>query len=97
MKNKKDDDMLDATRYLMKSFEVSMYGPTWTKEAWALKELLSKLGIKSARNAGFAFGGALQIESLEVTLKNATFNFGKPDSLMMDPKHFAAFKKAAKK
>lgn len=89
--------MLDAVRYLSKSIETAMYEPQYTKEAWALKELLSKLGIKSARNAGLVYGGVLQMESLEAALKAATFNFGGPDSLMMNPKHLEAFKKAAKK
>lgn len=96
MKKENDNDMLDATRYLMKALETSMYQPQFTKQAYDLKNLLSKLGIKSARDMGM-LGRVLQVEDLEAVLKSATFNFGKPDCLMVDPKHIATFKKALKK
>lgn len=70
----KDDHIQDATRYLCESLEKAMFAPEYTKQAWALRELLSKLGIKSARNAGLVYGGPLQMESLSATLKQVTFN-----------------------
>ena len=73
MKNE-DDHTLDATRYMLGELEKAMFQPQYTKQAWALRELLSKLGIKSAKNNGLVYGGVLQVESLEATLKNVTFN-----------------------
>ena len=70
----KDDHIQDATRYLCESLEKAMFSPQYTKQAWALRELLSKLGIKSAKNNGLVYGGVLQMESLETTLKNVSFN-----------------------
>lgn len=96
MKKQNDDDIADAVRYLSKSLETSMYQPQFTKQAHDLKNLLSKLGIKSARDMGM-LSGVLQVEDFEAILKSATFNFGKPDCLMVDPKHIVTFKKALKK
>ena len=74
MEKEEDDHACDATKYLMKSLETSMYQPQYTKQAWALRELLSKLGIKSAKNNGLVYGGVLRMEGLDSILKSMTFN-----------------------
>lgn len=53
-----------------------------TQASFALRELLSKLGIKSAR-----FG------ILESMLWVAQNDFGRPDELIMDSKSLEAYKK----
>jgi hypothetical protein len=70
---KKDDHIQDATRYLCESLEKAMFAPQYTKQAWDLKELLSKLSIKSAKNNGLVYGGIVRAESLEATLRSITF------------------------
>lgn len=62
---------LDA---LIKALEAGMYDtPPEIKVANQLKELLDKLGIKSAKVYP-TYGGVLKIESLESILKSVTFD-----------------------
>jgi hypothetical protein len=62
---------------LIKTMEADMfYGPD-ARNKNNLKVFLGKLGIKSARDQAtrdYLGGGPLQIESLEATLKNVTFD-----------------------
>ena len=72
---------------LIKALEVDMYGSKEDCAKHNLRNLLFKLGIKSANN------NVLTIESLEAMLNSVYYSFGKPDSLMMDPKTLDKFKK----
>ena len=86
MAQRKDDHGLDATRYMLEDLEKALYAGremVHAKQTWALRELLSKLGIKSAKNSGLVYGGPLQMESLSATLKQVTF----------DSKHLKLWKK----
>lgn len=66
-----------AVDALLKGIEASMFGGHPPHEQ-GLRRTLSRLGIKSASELpSLAFGKALQIESLESTLKQATFDTGK--------------------
>lgn len=66
-----------AIRELMKAMEMDMYSG-WPKHERGVRELLGKLGVKSAREHGPGlFGGkALQIESLDSVLKQVTYDSG---------------------
>ena len=59
---------------LLKALEAGMHDtPPEIKVANQLKELLDKLGIKSAKVYS-TYGGVLKIESLESILKSVTFD-----------------------
>jgi hypothetical protein len=94
---KKQDDMIDAVRYLTKSLETSMYAPHCTKQAWDLKEFLNKLGVKNAKSNSLIYGGVLKIESLEAMLKGVTFHHAKANILLLDPHYLEVLKKSTKK
>jgi hypothetical protein len=78
----------DATKYLLESLEESLYaGDYHPRPTRNLKKLLGKLGIKSAKEmptvSALTHGIALQMESLEATLKQVSF----------DTKHLSLWKK----
>jgi hypothetical protein len=73
----------DATKYLLEHIERSMFFPDDEHVARRnLQRFLHTLGIKSAK-ISLEFGAPLQMESLEATLKQVTF----------DTKHLSLWKK----
>lgn len=66
-----------------------------SRPASKLLDVLAKLGVKSARQQ-LTVDGTLQMESLEHALDAVRYSFGKPDSLLMDPKQLDKFKKLKK-
>ena len=83
-----------AIKQLQAALEAGMYGIS--TPASKLLDVLAKLGVKSARQQQLTVGGALQMESLEHALDAARYSFGKPDSLLMDPRQLDKFKKLKK-
>lgn len=69
--------MDDAVKDLMKSLEAGMYYG-YPHQQHGLRTLLGKLKIKSAMTTSlYGVGGALQVEDLEATLEQVTFDDGK--------------------
>lgn len=69
----------DALKKLTKALESGIYGRPYQDN---VRNLLDKLGIKSAKQLGYPSGsllggGVLQIEDLESTFKQVTFDSGK--------------------
>lgn len=64
-----------ALESLAKALEVNMYGSMSVYEH-DLRNLLSKLGIKSVRQGDLIDGGMLYVEPLEATLSQVAFDNG---------------------
>lgn len=62
-----------AVKELTAALEAGLYGVAPTPQT-KLMDLLAKLGIKAARRQPLTVGGALQMESLEATLKRVAFD-----------------------
>jgi hypothetical protein len=58
-----------------------------------LRSFLERLGIKSARQTIIFNGSVFTIESLEVTMKQVMYDFGKPSQAFMSPEALKQFKK----
>lgn len=65
----------DALQKMVRELEEQLYIGEKTYAKRKLCNLLGKLGIKSARpHAGLQSGAPLQVESLDATLKQVTFD-----------------------
>lgn len=72
----KDLYMGSALKTLLEATEADMYSSPLLPHEKGLIKTLKRLGIKSASTykAGLEFGGMLQMESLDATLRGVTFD-----------------------
>lgn len=64
-----------AMKALLEAIETDMYFGSCPPHERGLRKMLQKFGIKSAKwEGGLTYGMPLQMESLEATLKQVTFD-----------------------